>query len=271
MVLDEIVKHKWKEIERAKRSVPLAELKNKVRRLAKITHPHAFRNALTAPNPIHLICELKKASPSSGLLKSAFDPERIANEFESAGASALSVLTEERYFGGGDAVLERVRHAVKIPILRKDFILDPYQIYETKALGADAFLLIAAILNKTKIRRMIALGRLLGIDCLVEVHSSDELEMALECGANIIGINNRNLKTLKVNRFHAESILPQVPKKIVAVVESGIQNRSDIVRYRKLGVRCFLIGTSLMRAKNIHSKMKELLGTKTRKKSHAQG
>ena len=198
MVFHKILKEKRKQIAKTKKLAPLESLKKQLSSRSQ-RKKHAFAKALSAKNRLHLICELKKASPSAGLLKRDFIPTHLAREFQKAGASAISVLTEEHYFEGRLSTIREIRSVTHLPILRKDFIIEPYQIYETAAAGADAFLLITSLLKKSKLSSMIRLGYSLGLDALVEVHTRKELGIALKSGARIIGLNNRNLKTLKVN------------------------------------------------------------------------
>ena len=215
---------------------------------------------LTTKKKIHLICELKKASPSEGVLRESFDPKILAREFETAGASAISVLTERYYFKGDPKTLKLIRPITTIPLLRKDFILDAYQIYETTLLGADSFLLIVMLLTDSELKQMLQLAGMLKLDALDEIHTKEELERALWAGSEIIGINNRNLKTLQIDQSVSENLIRFVPKGIVAVIESGLETRKEIVRYQTLGARCFLIGTALMKSTNVKEKILEFQG-----------
>lgn len=258
MVLNEILEQKRKELEILKRHIPSA----KITRLAEeLKEPkRSLEKALTKSRNLHLICELKKASPSEGLLRKDFEPIALAQEFEAAGACAISVLTEKHYFQGNPATIKQIRAFTTIPLLRKDFIFDPYQVYETALLKADAFLLIAMLLTDTELKIMLKLAQKLNLDTLVEIHTKEELQRALDAGAKIIGINNRNLQTLKVDLSVSETLLRFIPKGIIAVIESGIETREEIVRYQTNGVRCFLIGTTLMKSRNIKGKILELYG-----------
>ena len=220
----------------------------------------SFKQALSRGKKPHFICELKKASPSEGLLRKRFRVQQIAQEFEGAGASALSVLTEQNYFQGDPRFLKQARSVTKIPILRKDFIFDPYQVYETRWLGADAFLMIVHLLSNAKLKELLKVADALQLDALVEVHTKEELDRALEAGSKLIGINNRNLKTLETDLTVSERLIPFIPKGVIAVVESGIETRKDIKRYQQLGINHFLIGTSLMKLKNVKQKIRELSG-----------
>jgi indole-3-glycerol phosphate synthase len=206
-----------------------------------------------------IIAEIKRASPSQGLIREQFDPVRIAGDFFANGASALSVLTEERFFQGSLSYLERIRQEVPLPLLRKDFVLDGYQLIEAKSFGADAILLIVALLDPALLRELQDEAAALSLDALVEVHTEAELECALKAGAALIGINNRDLKTFEVNLETAERLLPKIPAGILAVCESGIDHPRQMARLEALGARVFLVGESLMRAPDPGAKLRELL------------
>ncbi len=258
MILNQIVADNLPEIEARKRSFPLAEL-----RVVALQQPEPldFASALHGDR-IQLIAEVKRASPSRGIIRSDFDPMDIAQTYASNGASAISVLTEARYFQGSLDHLKAIRDALgnkRLPLLRKDFIHDPYQVYESRAYGADGLLLIVAILNPQKLEELLGLSHELGMSCLVEVHDEAELEIALKSGARIIGINNRDLKTFTVDLTTTKRLRPLIPKDRIVVSESGIKNRSDIQKLRQWGVDAVLIGESLMSAPNIAAKMKKLL------------
>ena len=206
-----------------------------------------------------IIAEVKKASPSKGLIRADFEPLAIARDYAAAGASAISVLTEERFFDGRLEYLEQIRGAVDVPLLRKDFILDPYQISEAKSFGADAILLIAALLEPGLLRELCAQATELALDSLIEVHTEKELESALAAGGQVVGINNRDLKTFAVDLAVTERLAPLVPAGTPRVCESGIDSPEQIRRVEKLGVHVFLIGESLMRAPTPGQKLRELL------------
>lgn len=195
-----------------------------------------------------IIAEVKRASPSKGVIRSDFDPVWIAQRYAAAGASALSVLTEEHFFQGHLQYLEAIRAAVSLPLLRKDFTLDPYQVVEARAWGADAVLLIAAILDDARLSELHTAARDLGLDALVEVHSEDELERVRALGASLIGVNNRDLHTFVTRLATAEWLRPLMPPGVTAVAESGIETAADIARLRRAGYQVFLVGESLMRA-----------------------
>jgi indole-3-glycerol phosphate synthase len=207
---------------------------------------------------VALIAEVKKASPSAGLIRQDFDPVHIARAYERGGAACISVLTDERFFQGSLAHLRLVRSAVDLPLLRKDFILDPVQVLEARALGADAYLLIAAALAEGELGKLLAAGRELGMDALVEVHDEGDLGVALEAGADLIGINNRDLRTFQVGLDVTERLAPLVPAGVVVVAESGIRTCADVRRLKACGIRAVLVGEALMRAADIEAATREL-------------
>jgi len=258
MILDRIVADNTQELEARKHSFPLAEL----RRVALDQPPPLdFASALRGDH-IQLIAEVKKASPSKGVIRPDFNPAEIAQTYASNGASAISVLTEAKYFQGSLDYLKDIRNALRnnsLPLLRKDFICDPYQVYESRAYGADSLLLIVAILTPERLEELLKLSHELGMSCLVEVHNEAELETALDSQASIIGINNRDLSTFAVDLTTTERLRPLIPPDRIVVSESGIKNRSDMVRLRQWGVDAVLIGESLMSAPDVAAKMKELL------------
>lgn len=212
----------------------------------KADAPRDFAGALTRGR-INVIAELKKASPSAGLLRSNFEPAALARGFEQAGASALSVLTEEENFQGALAHLRDARAAVALPVLRKDFIVDSYQVWEARAANADSFLLIAAALHDVALADLLALGRELGMEPLVEVHTAEELRHAVAAGARIIGVNNRNLHTLEVRTETSLELVDMIPDDRIAVSESGLRSAEDLSKLRAVGFNAFLIGEGLMR------------------------
>jgi indole-3-glycerol phosphate synthase len=255
MYLESIVTEKLKEIEERQAKMPLPELKAAIREKAL---PLDFGAALVGNN-IRLIAEVKKASPSKGLLCPDFNPAGLASTYARCGAAAISVLTEARHFQGSLEHLATVRNEVTdIPLLRKDFIVKPYQVFESRAWGADAVLLITAILDDKELKELIVLTHKLGMQCLVEVHSERELERALTCQAKIIGINNRNLDTMTVNIEVTGRLRPLIPPGQIVVSESGIKKRDDIQKLRKLGVNAALIGEALVTAADIPARIKEL-------------
>ena len=259
MILNDIMIQKRKDLEELKIRFPMARLRDAVLSKEKIDL-RSFRKAITSGKELHLICELKKASPSEGILREDFQPLRIASLFEHAGAAAISVLTEPHFFKGRPSYLKTVRQVTHIPLLRKDFIFETYQVYETALLEADAFLLIASLLTKEELTTLIGLGKELKMEALVEVHTEEDLKKALTAGADIIGINNRDLKTLTVDPKRANALIPHIPKGITIVVESGLSRHEELLSYKSLGVNAFLIGSILMRSSDIAGKISELLG-----------
>lgn len=211
-----------------------------------------------ARTSISVIAEIKKASPSRGLIRQDFDPETIARSYEKAGAAAISVLTDQTFFGGSLQDLTMVRRAVSIPVLRKDFIVDRYQLLESRVAGADAVLLIAAVLGQ-ELAEFLEMSRSLGLEVLVETHTEEEVLLALASGAPIIGINNRDLKTFEVNLRTTLDLAPLVPTDRVLVSESGIRDKQDLIRLAGAGVRAVLVGETLMRAEDPGQKLKELV------------
>jgi indole-3-glycerol phosphate synthase len=244
-VLERIVERRREAIAHRKRVLPDVALKLAVEK--KSAPVRDFAAALTRPG-INVIAELKKASPSRGLLRADYQPAKTAAELEASGAAALSVLTEEDFFQGSLADLKEVSKATKIPVLRKDFIVDPWQVWEARAANADAFLLIVAILDDDTLRELLALGRKLGMEALVETHSREEVDRAVGAGAKIIGVNNRDLKTLEVNTETSLELVECIPDKCVAVSESGIRSHADLVRMQRAGFDAFLVGEHLMTA-----------------------
>jgi len=304
MILDEIVAHNRQELENRQRSLPLAE----VRRMAWEQPPTLDFAAALQGDRIRLIAEVKRASPSKGVIRPDSDPVEIAGIYASNGASAVSVLTETKYFQGSLQDLRAIRDAVDaasenvspspssspikgeeiqpqrkavgahghahsrgmgaggmtagprtIPLLRKDFLFDPYHIYESRAYGADALLLIVAILTLDKLKELLFLSHQLGLKCLVEVHNEAELAVALRTEARIIGVNNRNLDTLQVSLNTTKRLRPFIPSDRIVVSESGIRDREDVVMLRHLRVDAILVGEAFMSAPDIAAKMKELL------------
>ena len=257
MILDDIVKSKMEELARRKRSLSLSRLKERVSRLE--SRPLDFAAALKGDG-IRLIAEVKKASPSRGVLSPDIDPARLAKVYAQNGAAAISVLTEERHFDGRLEELASIKAEVNtIPILRKDFVFEPYQIYESRAYGADALLLITSILSSNQLEELLLLSHGLGMKCLVEVHCEEELERALASGAEVIGINNRDLKTFKIEMETTKRLRPLVPKGRIVVSESGINRRSDVDKLRGWGVDAVLVGEALVMAEDVAKKMGELL------------
>lgn len=267
-ILDTIVEQKRRELAQLPSSpCDAAQLQQL---LAARNDRRDFAAALRRPaaGAVALIAEIKKASPSAGIICPDFDPVRTARQYEAAGATCLSVLTDEKFFQGSLQYLKRVREAVKLPLLRKDFIIDERQIREAVEWGADAILLIVAILDDATLRRLLALAEQAGLAALVEVHDESELDRAVAAGASLIGVNNRNLKTFKVDLATTERLaarLRAVPRQSAApsmlVAESGIHSRADVERVSQCGAQAILVGESLMRQPDVGRKLRELLGT----------
>lgn len=261
MILNDIILQKKKDLEELKQRLPLHRLQ-RIAEAAPRPPVRSFLNAITGTRHLNVIAELKKASPSHGIIREDFQPLRIASLFEFGGACAISVLTEPHFFKGRPSYLKTVRQVTTVPLLRKDFILERYQIYETAILEADACLLIASILTEQELKELTDLARALGMDVLVEVHSDPDLKKALAAGARIIGINNRNLKTLEVDPNSAKNLIPHIPKGTAIVVESGLSTHDELMMYKSLGANAFLIGTSLMRSPDIATDLQKLTGKK---------
>jgi indole-3-glycerol phosphate synthase len=257
MILNEIVAYKKEELAETKRTALFSDVKAKARDAQPV---HGFAKALLGNGDIRLIAEVKKASPSKGVIREDFDPVKIAGIYEEAGASCLSVLTEKKFFQGSLAYLGQIRKAVALPLLRKDFIIDEYQIFESRAAGADAILLISACLERQQIQDYLGIAKQLGLDVLVESHTYKELDKALLAGALLVGINNRDLTTFQVSLQTTLDLLNDIPDDRIVVSESGIATREDVVQLQQAGVDAILVGESLMREKDIGKKVKELLG-----------
>ncbi|MGO9138020.1 MAG: indole-3-glycerol phosphate synthase TrpC [Syntrophales bacterium] len=256
MILDKIIEVKRSEVVRLKRTRPLPELKHRIRDLPA---PRNFSEAISSRG-CAIIAEIKRRSPSKGVFREDFYPAQIARIYEESGAASISVLTDRSFFGGDESHLTDIKGCVRLPLLRKDFIIDLYQIYETRCLDADALLLIAGILEKDQLREYSGLAQSLGLSVLCEVHSAGELDKALASDAKIIGINNRNLMTFSVDLKTSISIASAIPADRIIVSESGIRSRSDIETLTKAGIHAFLIGETLMTSDNMGRKLRELLG-----------
>ena len=260
-ILDKIVATKWQEIAAAKAVLPEREL----RELADCAPPpRDFFAPLAAPGPIKLIAEVKKASPSKGVIRADFDPVKIAQIYEAHGATCLSVLTDELYFQGNLDYLRDVRAAVAIPVLRKDFILDVYQLYQARAVGADAVLLIAECLDDCNLRKLHNEAVVLGMAPLVELYEPENLQRVFDAGAMLIGVNNRNLHTFEVDLDHTLRLRDRVPDQCVLVAESGIRTRDDVKRLQAAGVDAMLVGESLMAQDDTAAAVDKLLGMPAR-------
>lgn len=259
-VLQRICVDKWEHVAARKAQVSLAALEARAR---AADPPRGFAAALArraAADGFALICEIKKASPSKGLIRSDFEPAALARAYSDGGAACLSVLTDTPYFQGRDAYLEAARGAVALPCLRKDFMLDPYQIVESRALGADCVLLILAALDHGQAVELASTAREHGMDVLLEVHDESELDLALQLDSPLIGVNNRNLKTLDVDLNTTRRLAPHIPDDRTLVCESGLFTRDDLLAMARHGAQAFLIGESLMRQPDVTAATARLLG-----------
>lgn len=255
-ILDELADYARFRVSESEKKVPLTEM----RRMAEAMDSQTgfpFEAALAAPG-MSFICEVKKASPSKGLIAADFPYLSIARDYEAAGASAISCLTEPKWFLGSDEYLREIASAVSIPVLRKDFTVDPYMIYQAKVLGASAVLLIAALLDKDTLREYREIARSLGLSALVEAHDGREIDAAVESGARIIGVNNRNLKNFTVDIHNAEELRARIPEGTLYVSESGIRTPEDVEILYRNGTDAVLIGETLMRARDKREKLAEL-------------
>lgn len=260
MILNEIIAHKKAELDRLKADFPVKGLVQGLKmRIKQLPPPRDFIKAITGKD-IKIIAEVKKASPSKGIIKKDFNPVEIAKIYELNGAAAISVLTEEKYFHGHIDYLREIKEAISLPVLRKDFIFDEYQIYESRAAGADALLLIARVLEKKEIERFLDLSHNLGMSCIVEAHDEEELEKVLSTKAKLIGINNRDLKTFKTDIKTTLNLATKIPKDRIVISESGINSYNDVDLLKRKGIHVFLVGESLMREKDMGKKLKELMG-----------
>ena len=256
-ILDRLADHARERVEEAKRRQSLTEIRQRASDMPKGNF--AFENALKKPD-IAFICECKKASPSKGLIAPEFPYLSIAREYEAAGADAVSVLTEPKWFLGSDKYLKDIAEAVSIPCLRKDFTVDEYMIYEAKLLGASAVLLICSILSEEQIKEYIGICDGLGLSALVEAHDGEEVEIALRAGARVIGVNNRNLKDFSVDTENSRRLRQMIPPEVLFVSESGVGSAEDVSRLRGIGADAVLIGETLMRAADKKAKLRELKG-----------
>lgn len=256
-ILDQLAAHARERTEEAKRKLPFVELRNRVQALPKKNR--ALEQAIGKPG-LSFICECKKASPSKGLIASDFPYLQIAEEYEAAGADAISVLTEPKWFLGSDEYLREIAEKVSIPCLRKDFTVDPYMIYEARLLGAAAVLLICSILDPEELREYRELCEELGLSALVEAHDEEEIRTALNAGARIIGVNNRNLKDFTVDTENSRRLRSLLPGDVLFVSESGVRDAEDVEKLREIGVDAVLVGEALMRAKDKRQMLRQLKG-----------
>jgi indole-3-glycerol phosphate synthase len=259
-ILKKIVAHKQEEVAAAKATTSVNELQKRINDLEDM--PRGFERHLreaAASDWTAIIAEVKKGSPSKGVIREGFDPLEIAEIYQGNGATCLSVLTDEKFFLGHLRFLALIRETVSLPLLRKDFICDPYQIYEARAAGADAILLIAAMLDLQQLREFHAIARAIHLDVLLEVHDEGEMETALQTDCHLIGVNNRNLRTFEIDLGTTRRLARMMPADRLLVAESGINSRADIVRLQADGAKAFLIGESLMREADIGAKLQEML------------
>jgi len=259
-ILRKILCRKREEVAQRSAVLPLNELSQRAQAAAPVRgFARALRDSVEAGQSA-VIAEIKKASPSKGVLRENFDPAAIARSYQAGGASCLSVLTDVDFFQGADEYLQQARAACALPVLRKDFVLDPYQVYEARALGADCILLIVAALEDEMLMELLQLAGHLGMDALVEVHDATEMERALATPASLIGVNNRNLRTFETSLETTIELLPAFPLDRLLVTESGIHSRDDVQLMRNNGVHAFLVGEAFMRADNPGERLAELFG-----------
>lgn len=257
MILEDIIRNKRIELEESKKILPIREILNNVNFLPSRSN---FKSAITRPGKLSLIAEIKKMSPSAGIIFRDFNPKLIAKDYIFGGARALSVLTDNKFFGGNPGDIRSIKLECRVPILRKDFIIDKYQVFESKQIGADAVLLIVRLLKDDELKTLIYLAREIGLEALVEVHSEEELKRAIAADADIIGINNRDLDNLKIDLGLTERLIKRIPKNITVVSESGIKNHADLLYVKNLGVNAVLIGETFLKSDNIPAKVKEVMG-----------
>lgn len=255
--LQEILAAKHEEVAQNRRAASERELAQRAR---DTDPPRGFLRALQAADGMALVAEVKRASPSQGMIREQFDPESIARAYARAGAHCVSVLTDRRFFQGAAENLRLARDASGLPALRKDFVVDSYQIAESRALGADAVLLIAAALDRAQLEEYQACAREWGMDVLLEVHTEDEVEIALALGADLVGVNNRDLATFETSLGVSDALIPQLAPSAFVLSESAIQNLADVERVRRAGARGVLIGTAFCAAPDVEGKVREVMG-----------
>lgn len=256
-ILDEIIAYKRHVVAEAKQRISPEVL---WKRSSQTRAPRSLMGSLTAGEDIALIAEIKKASPSKGVIREDFDPVAIGRAYQKNGAAAISVLTDEKYFQGSDASLSAVSEAVQLPVLRKDFVIDPYQIHEARIIGAAAVLLIVSALSQPELSEMLTVCRASELDALVEVHTREEASIARDAGADLVGVNNRDLKTFETDLQTTFDLIEHLQGGPVIVSESGIETRDDVVRLRDAGVDAVLVGEHLMRHPDVGRKLRALLG-----------
>ncbi len=257
MILTKIIEEKKREVEIARERLPLEKMREE---LLVLPSQRSFRQAVSKERAPVLIAEIKKASPSAGTLRHDFDPLKIAQTYRAYGAGAISVVTDERFFKGSLSYMDRVKKEVYLPVLRKDFVIDRYQIYESKFYGADAVLLIAGLLSRGDLLEFAGICGELAMDAVVEVHNEEDLAKALSVGAAIIGINNRNLHTFEVDLEVTSNLVRSVPEEKIVISESGIHTYEDVMFLKSLGVSAVLIGEAFMRSADIGGTIREIMG-----------
>ena len=256
MIISRIIEDKRRVVEESKRAKPQDEL---IRDIRNICVKSSFKKNIARPHHVNLIAEIKKASPSKGIIRADFNLAKIAITYQANGASAISVLTDERFFEGKLEYIKKVKEMVSLPVLRKDFIIDEYQIYETVASGADAMLLIADLLSKSELCGFYDLATSLGLDVLIEVHKEEDVEKALATEGSIIGINNRDLHTFRVDLSITQKLIRLIPPNRIKVSESGIRSYEDVMFLKSLGLNAVLIGEAFMESADIASKMRDMM------------
>jgi indole-3-glycerol phosphate synthase len=256
MILSRIIEEKRRVVEKAKRIKPAEEL---IKEAKNVCVKSAFKRSISRPHHINLIAEIKKASPSKGILRGDFNPAKIAVTYQANGASAISVLTDERFFEGKLEYIKKIKENISLPVLRKDFIIDEYQIYESVTGAADAVLLIAELLSKNELAAFYNLASSLGLDVLIEAHTEEDVEKALATDCAIIGINNRDLHTFKIDLGVTQKLARLIPSGKIKVSESGIKSYEDVMFLKSLGVNAVLIGEAFMESGDIASKMREIM------------
>jgi len=257
-ILSKICKNKKIELEITKQRCSFSSLDKILQDKNNRNFKNLLVNAHKKENN-NIIAEIKKASPSAGIIIKNYFPEKIAVDYEKSGVGAISILTESKFFHGSIDHLSLINNKTNLPIIRKDFIIDPYQVLESKVYKADAILLIVSILSDNQIKKFINLANKYGLDCLIEIHTEDELKRAINIGYPIIGINNRNLKDLSININNTINLIQKIPKEFIVVAESGIKSRKDIEKYNNIGVFNFLIGEAILKSSNISNKIGELI------------
>jgi len=258
-ILTEIYQHKIIEVRNLKKELSLIEICQKIKHLDAKKNLYQVLKNKDINGEISLICEIKKASPSKGIIKKDFDHIKIAEQYAKGGATCLSILTDEKYFMGSNEYLQEVGAISNLPILRKDFMIDPYQIYQSKMIGADCVLLIVSMLDDKKLKELETVANDIGLSVLIEVHNEEELQRAAKLKSKLLGFNNRDLKTFDVDINNSVKLADQAPDDYVLVAESGINDRLDIELLQQAGINCFLIGEHFMRQQNIVASVKSFL------------